>query len=214
MQRILTIVLSLSLAAASTASAQQDAPVTVRPGLGLYAPLMPLVAVDNGEDSDVELHPGAAAGLEVGVPIMPWIEAYGGATVVFTRLDHGSGILELRPVDPSISSRVNLFIPTAGALLRPLSAYRVQPVIRLGAGAKLYDYDLFDVDDPITDFVGDIGIGVDADAGEALALTAEARWLPSSYDPSNLPIRLPESGLQSNQFQNDWVFQATFTFRP
>lgn len=218
MQRIFMIVLSLSLAVAGTARAQQSppqqSPVTIRPGVGLFAPLMPLVSVDDGENPDVELQPGGSAGIELGVPIEAWVEAYGGLSAVFTRIDNASSILELRDVDAFTSSRVNLYLPTAGVLLRPMPGSDVQPVIRLGAGAKLYAIDLFDVDDIVTDFTGDVGLGITAEAGPSLSITAEGRWLPSSFDPAFLPIRLPESGLQSNQFQNDWVFQATFAFRP
>ena len=52
------------------------------------------------------------------------------------------------------------------------------------------------------DFTGDVGMGIESIGGPVL-FTAEARWMPSSFDPAFLPIRTTTS---PKQRQNDWVF--------
>ena len=51
----------------------------------------------------------------------------------------------------------------------------VGPTIRLGAGVKLYDFDLYDVKKLTSNLVGDAGLGFSAGSGP-IALTTEDRW--------------------------------------
>ena len=64
------------------------------------------------------------------------------------------------------------------------------------------------VTDGVQDFTGDFGIGIGS-IGRPVSFTAEARWMPSSFDPAFLPISTASS---PKQLQNDWLFLLGFTF--
>jgi hypothetical protein len=109
--------------------------------------------------------------------------------------------------------RTNLLIPTAGVQLsRQLGATSVRPSLRLGLGlgVKSYTFDLDDQDDRVGNLTGDLGLGISAGDGP-VSMTAEARWLPSTFSARSLPIRAMGG---TDQDQNDWTFQVGFRFRP
>ncbi|HEX7048579.1 MAG TPA: hypothetical protein VF188_00070 [Longimicrobiales bacterium] len=206
MRQILSV-LALSLGTAGFVSAQT---VQIQPGVGVFAPLMPLVEVDDGFHADVELDAAPAVGLAVDVVVHPLASVYGGINAAFTRMNHGDA-LELRDVDSPASSRVNVLFPSAGVLVTPrIGASPIQPRIRLGGGVKVYDFDLFDVKEMVVEPAADLGLGVIAGEGP-VSFTAEARWALSRFDPRTLPIRLIAA---EDQTQNDWLFQLGFAVRP
>lgn len=197
------VALSASTLFAGTLSAQS---LAVRSHLGTFAPLMPLVAFGDGYSNDVELSSAPAFGLAVDVELIPALSLYGGVQGTFTRLNH-SPAMELRDMDGLNSSRVGLLVPTGGFLFSPaLGGSVLRPTLRLGAGVKLYDFDLYDANKLVTNLVGDAGIGFTAGTG-AISLTTEARWLPSRFDAKTLPIRVSGDAMQ---LQHDWVFSIGF----
>ena len=200
-------VLALVFGVAGTAPAQSA--LRISTSAGSLVPMLPLVSVNDGQNPDVELQSAPAVGLELGFAARSWATVYGGLTYASPRLVL-SGAMETRPVDgPSV--RTNLLIPTAGVQLsRQLGATSVRPSLRLGLGVKSYTFDLYDQDDRVTRLTGDLGLGISAGEGPVV-MSAEARWLPSTFSARSLPIRATGG---TGQDQNDWMFQLGFRFRP
>lgn len=209
MKRIITV-LALLLGAPGTLAGQ--AAVRITPTLGAFQPMLPMVSVADGRNPDVELQSAPAVGLEVGVAPAraPWLQVYGGLTYTTPRL-FLSGAMESQPVNGA-STRATLLIPTAGVVLSPsVRRLPVRPTLRLGLGAKSYTFDLVEQRDRVTDFTGDVGIGFTSGRPGPVSFTAEARWLPSRFDASNLPIRATGG---RGQDQNDWMFQLGMRLNP
>jgi hypothetical protein len=216
--RKMILALALFFGASSVAMAQ-DGAVSLKPHLGVYAPAWALVQVQDGYHSHVELGAGPLVGLELDVNVLrPWFNVYAGFTGAFSRLHH-SGVMELRDVDSPASSRANLYLPTVGLffapaigdIIRAAGDIPLHPTLRLGMGAKLYDFGLWDRrGGMVSDFTGDIGFGFLTGAGP-LSYSVEARWAPSSFDARTLPIRAYGN---TDQTQNDWLFQMGVQLRP
>jgi hypothetical protein len=209
MTRILAL-LALTFGLAGTAAAQ--AGVRITPTLGAFQPMLPVVSVADGRNPDVELESAPAVGLELGVAPRraPWLQVYGGLTYTTPRL-YLSGAMESNPVNGA-SARATLLIPTAGVLLSPrVPGLPVRPTLRLGAGVKSYTFDLVEQRGRVTDFSGDLGVGFTTGRPGPVSFTAEARWLPSRFDASNLPIRATGG---RGQDQNDWMFQLGMRLNP
>jgi hypothetical protein len=203
---LVLVALSAAMLSASGLSAQS---LAVRSHLGTFAPLMPLVAIGDGYNNDIELGAAPAYGLALDVGLTPAVSIYGGIQATFTRLNH-SGVMELRDLDGHSSSRVNLLMPTGGFIYSPeIGKSAIRPTIRLGAGVKLYDFDLYDVKKLTSNLVGDAGLGFSAGSGP-IALTTEARWLPSRFDARTLPLRVIGNTMQN---QNDWLFSVGFSVK-
>lgn len=209
MKRLLAV-LALLLGAPGTLDGQ--AAVRITPTLGAFQPMLPMVSVADGRNPDVELQSAPAVGLEVSVAPAraPWLQVYGGLTYTTPRL-FLSGAMESQPVNGA-STRATLLIPTAGVVLSPsVRRLPVRPTLRLGLGAKSYTFDLVEQRDRVTDFTGDVGIGFTSGRPGPVSFTAEARWLPSRFDASNLPIRATGG---RGQDQNDWMFQLGMRLNP
>ena len=85
----------------------------------------------------------------------------------------------------------------------------VRPTVRVGFGVKFYDFQLREIPNGVQDPMGDVGLGVLREEG-TMSFMAEARWMPSRFDPAFLPVPVVSGG---SQLQNDWVFQIGFRFR-
>lgn len=200
-------VLALLAGVASTAQAQSA--LRVNSSLGAFTPMLPVVSVNDGRNPDVELQSATAATLELGYAARSWATVYAGITYAQTRLVL-SGALESSEVNGA-SARTSLLIPTAGVMLsRGLGSTTLRPSLRLGLGVKSYRFDLAEHDDRVGNLTGDLGLGLSAGEGP-VTMTAEARWLPSTFDASSLPMRALGN---TDQEQNDWLFQLGFRFRP
>lgn len=205
MKRIL-MALSLVIGVTSVASAQ-EAGLGVKTTVGAYKATLPLVAVSNGIDPSVELHSAPVIGLELDYRFNTWIGAYGSLNGVFTQLGH-TPLFELAGPNPT-SSEATVVMSTLGALLSP-GFLPVRPTLRLGLGSKWYDFDFPELEsDNVIDMMLDLGLGMSANTG-ALSLMAEARWVPSQFDPAYLPIRLGTD--PDRQVQSDWLFQMGFRY--
>lgn len=200
-------VLVLLLGVAGTASAQSA--LRINTSVGSFSPMLPTVSVDDGANADVELESAPAVGLELGFAARSWATLYGGLTLAQPRLVL-SDAMESSPVNGT-SVRTRLLVPTAGVMLsRSLARTSLRPTLRLGLGVKSYSFDLAEQDDRVTNLTGDLGLGLAAGDG-AVTLAAEARWLPSTFNATSLPIRAMGG---TEQDQNDWIFQLGFRFQP
>jgi len=201
-------VLAALVCLAGTASAQSA--VRLKPYVGAFAPMLPVVAVDDGRNPDVEMQSAPAVGMELEAVANHWLRAYAGVTYTAPRLTLG-GVMQAGPVN-GLSTGTTLLIPAAGVILAPrIGGLAVRPTLRLGAGAKRYHFDLVEQRRAVTDFTGDLGVGIaGADEGP-VSFAAEARWLPSRFSADNLPVGAIG---HLRQDQNDWLFQLSFRFRP
>ena len=189
------------VASAQVLPVQQDPKLSLHVMVGVFAPVLPVVSIADGRNPSVELESATAVAAELNYRLGARIEIYGGITHVRSRMNHSSAMELEGPGRPS--SPVNVFTPTGGFLLRfRLGNLFVQPTVRLGAGIKFYEFNILEVTDGVQDFTGDIGIGIESIGGPVF-VTAEARWMPSQFDPAFLPIRTTTS---PKQLQNDWVF--------
>lgn len=205
-------ILALLLLAGTADAAQAQSALRIKPYVGAFQPMLPMVSVADGRNPDVELASAPAVGLELEVAPRRagWLHLYGGLTYTTPRL-YLSGAMQSQPVNgPSVRS--TLLIPTAGVIVSPrVPALPVRPTLRLGLGAKHYAFDLAERRDGVTDFTGDLGLGFATDGPGPASFTAEARWLPSRFNARNLPI--PVTG-GSGQDQNDWMFQLAVRLHP
>ena len=176
--------------------------VSVSAYVGVFAPILPVVAIKNGTDASIALESSPAMSIELGYHFSPSLGMYGGVTHARSHINNSSAmVLD----DPSrAETPVGIFVPTGGFIWSPrLWNWLVRPTFRFGAGVKFYDIGLLEVKHGVQDFAGDLGIGL-MGSSESVTLVAEARWMPSRFDPAYLPVRVVGS---KKQFQNDWVFQ-------
>lgn len=207
MTRTFGVLALLLLGVAGTASAQGG--LRIHASAGAFTPMLPLVSVDDGQNPDVELESAPAVGLELGFAPRSWATLYGGLTYAQPRLVL-SGAMETSSANGT-SVRTTLLIPTAGVMLSaPLGGSGLRSTLRLGLGAKSYGFDLAEQDDRVSNLTGDLGLGLAAGEG-AVSMAAEARWLPSTFSATSLPIRTTGG---TDQDQNDWTFQLAVRFRP
>ena len=202
------VVLALLLGAAGTAQGQGA--LRLKPYVGAFAAMLPLVAVDDGHNPDVEMQSAPAVGVELEADPRAWLRVYAGLMFTAPRMSH-SGAMVSNPVNGA-STGTTLLIPSAGVILAPrLGRLAVRPTLRLGAGLKRYHFDLVERHGAVTDFTGDLGVGLTAAEDGPVAVSAEARWLPSRFEADNLPI---PALAHNRQDQNDWLFQLSLRFRP
>jgi hypothetical protein len=176
--------------------------VTVTAYVGVFAPVLPVIAIKNGRDASIALQSSPAVGIELAYHFSAALGIYGGLTHVRSQINHSTAMVLVDP--PSAESPVGVFTPTGGLVWSPqLWNWQVRPTFRIGAGAKFYDIALVEVKHGVQDFSGDLGFGLMGTSG-GVTLVAEARWMPSQFDPAYLPVRIVEG---KKQFQNDWVFE-------
>lgn len=205
-------ILALALLAGAALPAQAQGVLRIKPYVGAFEPMMPIVSIADGRNPDVELESAPAVGLEVEVAPrrLGWLHLYGGVTYTTPRM-YLSGALQSQPVNGT-SVRSTLLIPTAGVIVAPrLGGVPVRPTLRLGVGAKHYGFDLAERRDGVTDLTGDLGLGFATEGPGPASFSAEARWLPSRFDARNLPIA---STGRHGQDQNDWMFQLALRLHP
>jgi len=179
--------------------------------VGTFAPILSLVAIQNGKDADVRLQSAPSIGAELTFAFNQIMSIYGGATHVRSRVNHSTGMTLIGADERSqADSPVGITSPSMGFLFSPqLGSLAFRPTIRIGGGVKFYDFALREVKNGVQDPMADLGLGIVADGSGSVSFTAEARWTPSSFDPKFLPVPLI-AGKQ--QLQNDWVFHLGLKF--
>jgi hypothetical protein len=176
--------------------------VSVTASVGVFAPVLPVIAIKNGTDASIALESSPAVGIEFGYHFSPSLGIYAGLTHARSFINHSTAMVLTDP--PRAESPVGVYVPTGGFVWSPtVGNWLVRPMIRLGAGAKFYNFALVEVKHPVHAVSGDLGLGLMGSSG-SVTLVAEARWMPSQFDPVYLPVRVAES---KKQLQNDWVFQ-------
>jgi hypothetical protein len=200
---------ALLMATAASAQAPQADHGRWRVGAstGGYVPFSALVKA--ADSRDTRLVAGPAFSLEPQYLVSSRVAAYANGILAFGTIRLGSSI---RPAVVGTSDRTVLAAGTAGVMLTAphwLGNY-LQPTLRLGGGFKWYSFDLTDAENQVRP-TADIGIGFRGIGIGAIEVTAEVRYLPSSFDQGKLPTR----GIApQDQRQNDLVFSIGFGIRP
>jgi hypothetical protein len=166
---------------------------------GAYAPFSSLIKT--ADSRDTHLAAGPAFSLDLQYQAIDYLSVYGNGMISFGTITLGSAI---RPAVLGPSDQVTMIAATAGVLLAPTDWFgeHLQPTLRLGGGLKSYSFDLVDTDGQAR-LTGDIGLGLRGMGLGVIDVTAEVRYLPSSFDQAKLPIR----GIApQDQRQNDLVF--------
>jgi len=182
-------VLALSLAMAAPAAAQSagTASASFRLGAstGAWIPLSPLIRTADAFDTRLGAAP--AFSVQPEFIVASEVSLYASGTAAFPALRLGSS---MRPGVVGPSTTVIVIAGTTGLMLTGdgwLGEY-VQPTLRLGGGFKWYGFDLTDTDNQLRP-TADAGIGFRGIGSGPIEVTAEVRFLPSSFDQAKLPTR-------------------------
>ncbi len=204
----------LTTLAAQAASAQ--APTAQRVGddswrlgasVGILAPRSSLVIASAG-GTDTRLSATPSFALDVQYIYSPLIAIYGNGLVGFSTLTRGS-TFRLNAGGPS--DDVTMLGATGGIVVSPAWFGEViRPTLRLGGGYKGYLFDIVNVDGQWRP-TGDIGVGFRAGGNGPIEISAEARYLPSSFDQGKLLLR---SVVPQAQRQSDLLFGIGVSIRP
>jgi opacity protein-like surface antigen len=196
---------------ATTASAQsaQDTQGTWRIGAstGGYVPFSSLIVA--ADTRDTQLEAGPAFSLDAQYLLRPSAAIYANGMLAFGAIRLGSAI---QPAVVGPSSQVMLTSGTAGVFLSSadLLGEHLQPTLRLGGGFKYYSFDLTGAESQLRP-TADVGVGLRGIGIGRIDVTAEVRYLLSSFDQSKLPTR----GITpQDQRQNDLVFSIGIGIRP
>jgi len=207
-------VVATLLTLTSVAGAQAPAAETRRIGeatwritaaAGGYVPRSSLIVGADGRDT--RLGAGPSFSLDVQYLISEYAAGYANGTLGFSTITLGS---DIRPTTVGPSNQVMLMGGTAGVLLSAPLASRFHPTLRLGGGFKGYSFDLTDAENQWRP-TADIGVGFRGLGAGPLEMSAEVRYLPSSFDQGKMPIRgiTPQA-----QRQTDLIFSVGISIRP
>lgn len=204
----------LTTLAAQAASAQ--APTAQRVGedswrlgasVGILAPRSSLVIAAPG-GTDTRLASTTSFSVDLQYIYSPLIAVYGNGLVGFSALTRGSAF-RLNAGGPS--DDVTMLGATGGIVLSPSWFGEViRPTVRLGGGYKGYRFDIVNVDAQWRP-TGDVGLGFRAGANGPIEVSAEVRYLPSSFDQGKLLLR---SVVPQAQRQSDLLFGIGVSIRP
>ena len=205
------LLLAGATVAATAAGAQPAAKGTWRVGAstGAYSPRSSVIIGADG--SNTRLGAGPSFSLDVQYVAARSVSVYADGFTAFSTITLGTSI---RPAVIGPSNQVTLMGGTAGVLLtvpgHGEGGARLQPTLRLGGGLKGYSFNLTDARNQWRP-TGDIGLGFRGVGSGPIEVTAEVRYLPSSFDQAKLPIRgiVPQS-----QRQNDLLFGIGIAIRP
>jgi hypothetical protein len=199
-----------ALMAVTVASAQVQQPSggwRIGASTGGYVPHSSLIRA--ADSNDTRLGSGPAFSLDLQYLASGLVSIYANGVVSVGTITLGSSI---RPSVVGPSNQVMVTAGTAGVLVAPsdwLGAH-IQPTLRLGGGFKWYSFDLAETRSQVRPTL-DIGLGFRGVGTGPIEVTAEVRYLMSSFDQGKLPTRgiAPQA-----QRQNDLVFAVGFGIRP
>jgi hypothetical protein len=199
---VLLIAVPGALAAQDSTIGDNPFRVSVMTG-GLTSRSAVIVAASGG--GDTRLGAGPAFGVDLQYQVFSKGSLYGGGSVAFSTLHHGTN---LGVIVRGAASDAIVYAGTAGLVLDWMSgAFR--PIVRLGGGLKGYSFSTEGAEGIITP-TGDFGLGFRAGTG-AVELGAEFRYLPSVFDQAKLPTR---GIVAQDQQQTDFLFGISVTVRP
>jgi len=199
-----------ALMAATVASAQVQQTTggwRIGASTGGYVPHSALIRA--ADSNDTRLGSAPAFSFDLQYLASGLISVYGNGILSFGTITLGSSI---RPTVVGPSNQVMVMAGTAGVLLAPTGWFgsHLQPTFRLGGGFKWYSFDLAETESQVRPTI-DIGLGVRGVGSGPIEVTAEVRYMMSSFDQGKLPTR----GIApQNQRQNDLVFAVGFGIRP
>lgn len=198
----------MMLATAASAQTQAGEPGSFRIGAsaGAYAPFSSLIRTADAHDT--RLAAGPAVALEAQYVVSSWAAVYGSGVVAFGTVRLGSSI---QPTVLGPSDQVVLTGGTAGLMLtgEDWLGLDLEPTLRLGGGFKWYAFDLAGSENQVRP-TADIGVGLRGVGIGPIEVTAEVRYLPSTFDQGRLPTR----GIAAqDQRQNDLYFAIGFGVR-
>jgi len=199
-----------ALMVATVASAQVQ-PTTggwrIGASTGGYVPHSALIRA--ADSNDTRLGSGPAFSLDLQYLASGLVSVYANGVLGFGTITLGSSI---RPTVAGPSNQVMVAAGTAGVLLAPTDWFgaHIQPTLRVGGGFKWYSFDLAETRSQVRPTI-DIGLGFRGVGSGPIEVTAEVRYLMSSFDQGKLPTRgiVPQA-----QRQNDLVFAVGFGIRP
>lgn len=197
-----------SVVGAQAASTQIVGDETWRLGasVGVFAPRSPVVKAPEG-GVDTRLNASSAFSLDIQYLWSPLFATYANGLASFTSMSRGS---TMRPTTGP-SDQVSIMMGSVGAILSPKwLGETIRPTLRAGVGYKGYMFDLTDAESQWRTS-GDFGIGFRAANSQKLEISAEMRYLPSSFDQGKLPLR---SVTPQAQRQTDFVFGIGVSVRP
>jgi hypothetical protein len=200
-----------AMMAATVASAQTQQTGQSRWRIGAltggYVPRSSLIIAADSDNT--RLGAGPAFSLDLQYLASKSVSAYASGMLAFGTITLGSSI---RPSVNGPSNQVMLTGGTAGVLLTGAGwlGDHFQPTLRLGGGFKWYRFDLAGTQNQVR-LTGDIGLGFRGVGSGPIEVTAEVRYLPSSFDQGKLPT---QGIAPQNQRQNDLVFVVGVGIRP
>jgi hypothetical protein len=206
---------AVSTTLVSAVGAQAPAPGTQRVGdaawrigasVGGFSPRSALVASD-ASNRETSLEAGPSFSLDVQYVASSLLSIYANGTGAFSAISLGSAI---QPIIQGPSLNATVIAGTAGLMLSPVGSGYFKPTIRLGGGLKGYRFNLTGADGQFRP-TGDIGIGFRGMGSGPIEISAEMRYLPSTFDQGRLPIRgiTPQA-----QRQTDLIFGIGVSIRP
>ena len=174
--------------------------------VGVYAPRSPVVIAATG-GVDTRFNAASAFSLDAQYNWSPLFATYGNGLLSYTSISRGS---TMAPSEGP-SDAVTILGGTVGAVLSPKWLGDViRPTFRVGVGYKGYMFDMTDVSSQWRT-TGDFGLGFRAATSGPVDVSAEMRYLPSSFDQGKIPLR---SVVPQAQRQNDFLFGITVSVRP
>lgn len=174
---------------------------------GAWVPFSSLIK--SADSFDTRLAAGPAFSLEARYLAVEPVSVYVSGTLAFGTIRLGSAI---RPDVVGPSNQVVVAGGTAGVVLTASDwlGEHIQPTLRLGGGFKWYSFDLTGADSQLRP-TADIGVGFRGVGVGPIDVSAEVRYLPSSFDQGRLPTR----GIApQDQRQSDLLFSIGFGIRP
>jgi hypothetical protein len=174
--------------------------------VGGFVPFSALIKTTDSDDTRLEA--GPASSLEAQFLASDYLSIYAAGMMAFPRIRLGSSI---RPAVIGPSDQVMLAGGSAGLMLTSdFLGESIQPTLRLGGAFKWYSFDLTGTENQIRP-AADLGIGFRGIGLGPIDVSAELRYLPSSFDQSKLPTR----GITpQDQRQNDLMFSIGIGIRP
>jgi len=174
--------------------------------VGVFAPRSPVVMAPEG-GVDTRLNASSAFSLDVQYLWSALFATYGNGFASFTSMSRGS---TMRP-STGPSDQVSILGGTVGLILSPKwLGETIRPTLRAGVGYKGYMFDLTDAESQWRT-TGDFGVGFRAANSGKIEVSAEMRYLPSSFDQGKLPLR---SVTPQAQRQSDFMFGIAVSVRP
>lgn len=176
-------------------------------GISVLAPRSAVVMAAAG-GTDTRINPTTAATVDVQYIYSPLIAIYGNGAIGFTSLSAGSTVTAAAGI-PSTS--LSIMTGSAGVVLSPRwLGETLRPTLRAGAGYKGYRFDATASGSQWRP-TGDFGVGLRAAGNGPIEVSAEVRYLPSSFDQGKLPLR---SVVPQAQRQTDLMFGIGVSIRP